>query len=179
MSFRKYAGDYRLENIPDKKGVLKTEVVYRGAYYRFTGSAEELASAKPRLVVGGLLFCIAQIISVTLNTRCARCMWVILPQSFAILAGALMAAGIWTLLRAPERMTREYAEKTHNRINGGSLMAMLLSGAAFISSVISAIVYRAELMLPADIFYIILLFVSALGAAYCFVNRRASAIREY
>jgi hypothetical protein len=47
---RKYVGDYRLENVPDRRGKLKTVPVYRGPLFRFKAQEKRLAVAKRRLL---------------------------------------------------------------------------------------------------------------------------------
>lgn len=177
MSSRKYANDYRLENIETKSGKLKTVAVYSGASYMFEASSETLATAKKQLTGCVLVFWIAQFTALFLNTRCARCMWVIMPQAFALLAFGFVSVAVWMLIRAEDKMTREYAQNIYNRFSGGSLMAMLLNGAALIGSLIAAVMFRNELYLPADIFYITLTAVAQAVCIFCFIKRYVVRIR--
>ena len=45
---RKYVGDYRLENVPDRRGKLKTVPVYRGLLFRFKAEESKVKAAKSR-----------------------------------------------------------------------------------------------------------------------------------
>ena len=177
MSFRKYAGDYRLENVPDKSGKLKTVAVYKGDGYGLSASPEETAAARPVVIACVLLFWAAQFIALMLNTRCARCMWVLMPQGFALLAFGFATVGAWMFLRAKEPMTREYAERMRDRVSGGSFMAMVLNGAALIGSLIAAILYRDELYIPQDVVYIAMLALAQGACVYSFLNRKTAEIR--
>ncbi len=177
MSSRKYANDYRLENIETKSGKLKTVAVYGGASYVFEAGAETLAAAKKQLAGCVLVFWIAQFTALFLNTRCARCMWVIMPQAFALLAFGFVSVAVWMLIRAEDKMTREYAQKTRDRFSGGALMAMLLNGTALIGSLIAAVMFRKELYLPADIFYITLTALAQAVCIFAFIKRDVVKIR--
>lgn len=178
MSFRKYVGDYRLENVPDKSGKLKTVAVYKGDGYDFSASDEEVSAVRPLMIACVLLFWAAQFIALLLNTRCARCMWVLMPQGFSLLAFGFATVGVWMFLRAQVPMTREYAERMRDRFSGGSFMAMMLNGAALIGALIAVFLYRDELNVPHDAVYIAMLFL-AQGACICsFLNRRITDIRN-
>ncbi len=177
MSFRKYAGDYRLENVPGRSGKLRTVAVYKGDGYGFSADDGELRRAKPQLIGCVLLFWLSQLIALSLNTRCARCMWVLMPQAFALLAFGFVTVGVWMLLRARLPMTREYAERMRDRFSGGALMAMLLNGAALIGSLIAAVMFRNELMLPADIIFVVLLALAQAACVLCFVRRSCVEVR--
>ncbi|MBE6758508.1 MAG: hypothetical protein E7554_00265 [Ruminococcaceae bacterium] len=177
MSFRKYVGDYRLENVPDKSGRLKTKAVYKGDGYELSASPEDTAAAKPLMIVCVLLFWAAQLVALLLNTRCARCMWVLMPQAFALLAFGFASVGAWMFLRAQAPMTREYAERMRDRFSGGSFMAMILNGAALIGAVIAAFLYKDELFIPQDIVYIAMLTLAQGACVYSFINRKAADVR--
>jgi len=178
MSFRKYAGDYRLENVPGKSGKLKTVAVYKGDGYGFSAPAEEIAAARPMMIVGVLLFWAAQFTALLLNTRCARCMWVLMPQAFSLLAFGLATVGAWMFLRAKVPMTREYAERMRDRVSGGSFMAMLLNGAALIGAIIAVFLYKDELNIPQDVVYIAMLVLAQGAGVYGFLNRKITDIRK-
>lgn len=177
MSSRKYVNDYRLENVETKSGKLKTVPVYRGSSYVFEAEGETLAAAKKQLAGCVLVFWIAQVTALFLNTRCSRCMWVLMPQAFSLLAFGIASVGVWMLLRADDKMTREYAQKTRDRVSGGTLMGMLLNGTALIGSIIAAVMYRKELKLPADIFYITMLVLAQTACVVSFFRRSAVKIR--
>lgn len=177
MSFRKYAGDYGLENVPGKSGKLKTVAVYKGAGYEFVSAEGTLSRARPVLAVCAVAFWAAQLLALSLNTRCARCMWMLMPQGFSLLAFGFVTVGVWMLLRAKPPMTREYAERMRDRFSGGALMAMLLNGAALIGALIAAVMFRGELMLPADIIYIIMLAAAQAACVVCFMRRSCLEIR--
>ncbi len=177
MSFRKYAGDYRLENVTGRSGKLKTVAVYKGDGYAFAASPEELSAVKPVVIACVLLFWAAQFVALLLNTRCARCMWVLMPQAFALLAFGFATVGAWMFLRAQVPMTREYAERMRDRFSGGSFMAMMLNGAALIGAIIAAFLYRDELFIPQDVVYIAMLTLAQGACVYSFINRKTTDVR--
>ncbi len=177
MSFRKYAGDYGLENVPGKSGKLKTVAVYKGADYVLESTQEDVRSAKPYLGGCVIIFWLAQLGALSMSTYCARCMWVSMPQAFSLLAFGFATVGVWMLLRAKNPMTREYAERMRDRFTGGSFMAMLLGGAALIGGLLAAALSPERLMLPQDVFYLILLALALAAAVFCFVRRNILSVR--
>lgn len=177
MSSRKYAGDYRLENVPGRSGKLKTVAVYRGAEYFLQFRPELFAALRQQIKIAVGVYWVSQLASFLLNTRLARCAWVVMPQAFSLLPFGYLTVGVMMLMKAQEPMTREYAEKMRDRFSGGSLIASVFCGAAFIGALVGAIILRAELKTASDIIYIILLAISLAACVVCFRGRRCVQIK--
>lgn len=175
MISRKYTGDYRLENQTEADGTIKTVPVYRGAYYVF--EFEKKRTYAIRLYGAcALVFWVAVLTGLLLNTRCARSLWVVFPQVLSLLPAGYASVGIWDMIKAPDQMIREKAEHVRDRISGGALAALILASASVIGSGVTAALYWEELILPADAFYIIMQLAAVAALTIMFINRRYSRV---
>lgn len=128
MVSRKYTGDYRLENITDRRGRIRTVPVYRGDWYSFCESAETVRRTKRLCCILSAL-CLAMFLPVLfVNAPCGHVMYITLPFAALIIPIYFLLAGCARLLTAKDRVTREHSDKILPRITGSALSAMLLSG---------------------------------------------------
>lgn len=136
MGIRKYANDYRLENISVGKGKLKTVPVYAGKYFRFT--APEAVVRRMRVLypvcwgVGALAWLAVMWMDLH-ETKLSWC--VLLPMAAAALCLFFEGGGIYRLLTAKEQVTREHHDKLYDRVAGASLCHLISGGLAVAGSI--------------------------------------------
>lgn len=128
MVSRKYTGDYRLENVTDKRGKIRTVPVYRGDWYSFCESAGTVRRAK-------LLYCVLSALCLVMflpilfvNAPCSRIMYITLPAAAMVFPLYFLLAGCRRLLTAKDRVTREHSDKIQPRFISCTLFMMLFSG---------------------------------------------------
>ena len=168
MASRKYLGDYRLENV-EKNGKLKTVAVYRGKHYGFR-NPEALRKERPKLIACAAAFWFFQLAALTVRTRCAHYIFVIMPMAFAMLPFWFTSMGLYTALTVKGSMIHEQADKLESRFSGGSLIAAALSGAALTGSFV---VFFLIGQIPAagDILFVFSAAAQTLAAVLCFRSR--------
>ena len=76
MVSRKYASDYRLENIEGKNGKIVTKPVYRGDLFGFLKPTEEIKRLKTIFIATTVMEWCLYFLSLLLNTRAGRTMYV-------------------------------------------------------------------------------------------------------
>lgn len=127
MGARKYAGDYRLENVPGKGGKLRTVPVYRGAYFRFSSPPDRLRRAKRNCVIFLCAASAGLLVPMLLTGDLLRRWYVVLPLVLALVP----AFGLWRsaclLLRAGERIIREHKEQMQERMAARSIALLILA----------------------------------------------------
>ena len=127
MVSRKYVGDYRLENVTDRRGKLKTVPVYRGPLFRFTADEKTLKAAKGRCLALTVLLTAALLVTLVLHSELLQRIYVVMPLVLSILPTALIWAGVYHLFTAGPALPRDKSDKIHNRFAGWSIVLLALS----------------------------------------------------
>ncbi|MBQ0071947.1 MAG: hypothetical protein KBS81_08895 [Spirochaetales bacterium] len=110
MVSRKYASDYRLENVTDKKGRLVTVPVYRGDTFSFERPEDEMKRIKSTFVAFLVLQIVLFFIPLFLNSQSARTIYVSLPylaMAFPLLGEADAVSTFWTLKKDVRRSEKD------------------------------------------------------------------------
>lgn len=127
MVSRKYVGDYRLENITDRRGKLKTVPVYRGPLFRFKAEGKTLKIAKRRLLLLTALATAALLVTMLLRSQLLTRIYVVMPLVLSILPAVLLWMGVYNLFTAGESVRRDQSDRIHNRFAGWSVVLIVLS----------------------------------------------------
>ena len=127
MVSKKYVGDYRLENVLDRHGRLKTVPVYRGPMFRFKAGEATLKSAKLRNVLLLAVSSAALLLPLLFPTEILSDIWAALPLAMCLLPTVLLWMGIYELFTAGEKVPRDKCDRIHNRFAGWSIVLVILS----------------------------------------------------
>ena len=127
MVSRKYVGDYRLENITDRRGKIKTVPVYRGPLFRFKAEGKTLKIAKRRLLLLTALATAALLVTMLLHSQLLTRIYVVMPLVLSILPAVLLWMGVYNLFTAGESVRRDQSDRIHNRFAGWSVVLIVLS----------------------------------------------------
>jgi len=136
MVSRKYTGDYRLENVLDAGGQLKTVPVYRGPYFRFTASAEVIRRTKLRLLILTLISSIALLAALLIPADVLRHLYAILPLVFCLPPAVLIWQSVWIIFRAGEKARREDRDRICDGLRAWSLVLLILSVLSLIGQIV-------------------------------------------
>ena len=176
MISRKYLDDYRVEQVTDTKGRVRSEAVYVGGDYYLL----------PQVIKGDrrLIFCLSVLIWPALIgamvpiTRAAGIMYVMLPFIFSMFPMFFVTGAAFSLLREEEVMRRESAEKIARRLPPCSFAVMALSGAAFLGVVITAVISWNGFV-AWDILFTALCAAICAASAFMFIKcRKIKAVRK-
>ena len=127
---KKYVGNYRLENVPDRRGKLKTVPVYRGPLFRFTAEEGTLKKAKKRFLLLIALITAALLATMLLQADVLSRIYVVMPLVLCFLPTVLLWLGIHDLHYAGDSLQRDQSDRINNRFSGWSIV---LSALAFLS----------------------------------------------
>ena len=127
MISRKYTGDYRLENVLDSGGKLKTIPVYRGPYFCFSAPAKEIRRTKLRLLILTLISSFSLLAALLLPAAVLRHLYAILPLVLCLPPIVLIWQSIWTMFRAGEKARREDRDRICDGLRAWSLVLLILS----------------------------------------------------
>ena len=144
MVSRKYVGDYRLENVPDRRGKLKTVPVYRGPLFRFKAEESKVKAAKRRCLL--LTF---------LETAA------VMPLVLCILPTVLLWMGLYNLFTAGETVPRDRCDRIHNRFAGWSVVLLVLSAFSMIGQITAYIGSSTAENVPVTICTVVIMFCAA------------------
>ena len=136
MITRKYTGDYRLENVLDAGGNLKTVPVYRGPYFRFCAPAAEIRRTKLRLMLLILASSAALLLALILPAPVLQRLYSILPLVLCLLPTVLLWQSIWTMFRAGEKARREDRDRICDGFAAWSLVLLILSALSIVGQII-------------------------------------------
>ena len=127
MGARKYAGDYRLENVPGKGGKLRTVPVYRGAFYRFSSPPDRLRRAKKNCIIFLCAASVGLLLPMLLTGELLRRWYVLFPLVLALVPAFGLWRSAYHLLRAGERVIREHKEQMQERFAARSIALLILA----------------------------------------------------
>ncbi|MBO4326072.1 MAG: hypothetical protein J5950_02230 [Clostridia bacterium] len=134
MLNKKYVGDYRLENMKDKKGKVVTKPVYKGTYYVFEKPADKVRSEVRLIAAFTLLAILFFVLAVAFysNKGFSAQYYTLVPFLVCVFPLLYLAIAAFYLLKSgnsPESpVTRERKDKMHERLAKSSFVIMLLSG---------------------------------------------------
>lgn len=171
MKERKYKEDYGFRTFFTDKGREKREAVYQGDYFRFSGGPAECKTARAWALGTACLFLLFYLIYMRLNTPSGRCMYVMPVSACALLPFVYWCMGLFTLYRAPEKMTRLQKENGIGRVLRSSIGCTVLLFIACIGDVLYILIAlkdRAGAELPG----FALLCCAAVVALGCFLKAR-------
>lgn len=135
MVSKKYVGDYRLENVPDRRGKLKTVPVYRGPLFRFKAGEQTLKTAKRRLILLTALATAALLAAMLLRSEILSRIYIVMPLVLSILPAVLLWMGIYDLLTAGDSVRRDQSDRIQNRLTGWSVVLTVLSAFSLIGQI--------------------------------------------
>lgn len=127
MISRKYVGDYRLENVPDRKGRLRTVPVYQGPVFRFTAAPQALRNTKIRCAALAAIGTAALLGTLLSPAAILRRWYARVPLVLCAPTMAEVWAGVIGLLGAGKALTREQRDKMAPRIVGWGLATAILA----------------------------------------------------
>ena len=173
MKERKYKEDYGFRTYIDKKGREKREAVYKGDYFRYRGGQEEKNKALVFAAVCTGLFLIFYIIYMKLSTPSAYCMYVLPLAACALIVLVYWIMGLFSMWRAPERMTRLQKENGIGRVLRSSVGCGVILLMASIGDIIYMLV-SLKGSFAKEIPGFALLCCAAMAAMGCFLRIRDS-----
>ena len=169
MSYRKYLQDYQIEEYVDEKGRVRNRAIYVAGDYVLSPTIPK--NDRYYMLAATILSWLTLIGSLIPRTHASELAYVILPFVFSALPMFFMTGAVVALLLDNEQLTRERADKIVNRIPLCPLIATVLSGAAFIGLVVSAIISWKD-MLVGDIFFGALSLLTAACASFVYIKCR-------
>jgi len=124
---RKYKESYRLVEDGARPGQRRAE--YTGSYYRYPeGSLPQKRRAlRAALWVG--CYWLAALAYLKTGRATSRCLYALVPFMIGVIPGAYALMGLFTALRAPERMTVVQRENGPGRITRAALGCGVFSSA--------------------------------------------------
>ncbi len=173
MVSRKYVGDYRLENVPDRRGKLKTVPVYRGPLFRFSADEKTLKTAKRRVLALTAVLTAALLVTLLLPSELLQRLYVVMPLVLSIIPAMLLWTGVYHLFTAGPAVPRDKCDKIHNRFAGWSVVLTALSALSLFGQLASYFTGSA-----ADIPVTFCTAVMAACAAWLFAGKKDLRMEE-
>ena len=137
MVSRKYVGDYRLENVPDRRGKLKTVPVYRGPLFRFKAENGVVKAAKRRLLLLTALATASLLVTMLLRSEFLTRIYIVMPLVLSILPVALLWMGVYNLITAGGSVRRDQSDRIYNRFAGWSVVLVVISAFSLAGQIIA------------------------------------------
>ena len=129
MGYKKYAKDYEIEYVPQPGKKRDRAVrIYVGPYFQFRVSAERVRLLRWLYLAGVMTAFFFLLLPMSLNGALSRIWYVQIPAAAAWIPWVLVAASVWRLWTAKEKMEREHNDLLGGRMSGACLFLMILSG---------------------------------------------------
>lgn len=141
---RRYVGDYRLENVRDSRGKLRTVPVYRGTRFRF-----EEANRRARLLAPAVIASAAEAPLLAVNSDLMRTWFVSAPIVLGLIPLILLWTVVVRLFTVKREFRREDRDLFENRFPVSTLLFGVLNAAAAITGSIASLRIPKELLLCA------------------------------
>ena len=174
MVSRKYVGDYRLENVPDRRGKLKTVPVYRGPLFRFKAEESKVKAAKRRCLLLTFLETVALLITMILHSEMLSRIYVVMPLVLSILPTVLLWMGLYNLFTAGETVPRDRCDRIHNRFAGWSVVLLVFSAFSLIGQITAYIGSSTSENVPVTVCTVVIM----LCAAFLFGGKKDLLMEE-
>ncbi len=123
MVSRKYAGDYRLENVKDKNGKLVTKAVYRGEIFGFVRPGEEMRRIRRTFLISTVCEWVFLFAFLFINSDKGRVLYVSLPM----IAAAFPLLGQSDTVGLLYRKSGEYKREEKDRVTERLLSCVFIS----------------------------------------------------
>lgn len=123
MVSRKYAGDYRLENVRNRNGKLVTKAVYRGEIFGFVRSEEEIRNLRRIFLISTICEWVFLFAFLFINSDKGRVLYVSLPM----IAAAFPLLGQSDVVGLLYRKSGEYKRQERDRVNGHLVSYVFIS----------------------------------------------------
>ena len=158
MAFQKnrYKDDYKYERYYTPSGRIKYRTVYVGKSYVYAAGPEALH--KDRVLFGAVCAVLwaLLLVSLFLNGLLGRLWWVVMPQAFVLIPLSFLTGGVWRFLFSKTPLDRESGDIVSGRPATCCAFQFVLHGVSFLGGVVSVILFRAFLVMPDDILFLIL-----------------------
>ena len=135
MVSKKYVGDYRLENVLDEKGRLRTVPVYRGPLFRFKADEERLKRGKRRSALLLAAATAALLLTLLLRSDILSGLWVAMPLALSLLPAVLLWMGAYERFTAGAKLPRDKCDRIHHRFAAWSIVLAALSALSLMGQV--------------------------------------------
>ncbi len=153
MISKKYAADYRLENVRDKQGRLKTVAVYRGTRYTFKASPQAVRRAAVLFAFFTALSILCFGTALFLNTEVLHRFYVLFPFLGCLLPLGYLSIAVFYIFTATPPFTRERRDKICDRTAYTTILLMIFSGLSAVGATLSCVFHDAPFDWQAAIYF--------------------------
>ncbi len=171
MKERKYKEDYGFRYFADHRGKEKREAVYQGDFFVYEGGAPARKRALTESLALGALFAALYFIYMKLRTPSSGCMYVLPVAACALVVLAYWAMGVFTLWRAPLKVTRLQKENGVGRVLRSSVGCAVLLGMACVGDILFMLLSLKERFVE-ELPGFALLACAGMAAMGCFLRAR-------
>lgn len=178
MSYKKYASDFKMEwkDRPGKKP--KTVPVYYGPRFDYTAPEAELARLRRLLPLLSFPACAVFVLSLFLDGRIPRQIYVILPYFCSFLPHCYLCGAVGGFLIRRPYLTREQNDHIPRRIGRCAVALTVLEAYALCAGIAAAVINRASLSPAADFAFLACAAFSLVCAAILTRQRPLLATQE-
>jgi len=170
---RKYTKDYRVEARLTKRGAVRDEAIYCGAYFKFSRPREAIRRC--------LRFHSAAELGIALSIiapmcfPCAYCkqIYIVLPLVLSLLPVWFLFMALYRVQTAGEKVIREHRDKIANRFPTAALFQLIAAGLVLIGTVVFIIIGALQAV---DWIFSALALLRAAAAVPIFLRRRDFAM---
>lgn len=169
MSSKKYANDYRLENVKNKKGKIVTKPIYRGDIYYFEREESVVSKRKITILVFTILEVIIFISALFLNSASGRVVYILLP--YLLVAFPLLGQidGVYTLFNIKSGCTRAEKDKVESKLVSYFFLTMIFSFSSVLGHIVHAFISGEDVV---DLFYLFLTLIIGALSLSAFLFRK-------
>ncbi|MBQ4312776.1 MAG: hypothetical protein IJC18_01075 [Clostridia bacterium] len=178
MVSRKYANEYRLQNVTDSRGKIKTVPVYYGDYYVFEADRQDMLLTRNTYLVATVAIWLMLGTALCMDSYSTRVLYVVLPAAICVLPLFYLSLAVWDILFGiDKRMIHEKADLISSRTAACPLFLAVFSGMSFIGYIPSLFSNKDILILPADILFGIAMLAVAAISVLLYLRRGALSMK--
>ena len=135
----KYNRDYRLETFLDEKGKMRTKAVYCGDNYFYKNPEKNTEQSRRLVGIISILTWIIWFFALVTDSSVFRKFYVVMPYVFIPIPLYYLCCGSLKIWLKKEPFTHEQADHINNRLPGGAMVTVILSGISLIGVVVKVI----------------------------------------
>ena len=146
MVSKKYTKDYRVEARLTKRGVVCDEAIYCGDYFTFSRPREDVRRSMWYLSAAELGIALSILAPMCFPCAYCRQMYVVLPLVLCLIPVFFLAAALYRVRSAGEKVIREHRDKIANRFPACALLQLIGTGLVLIGSVVFVILGEPDVI---------------------------------
>lgn len=172
--FKKYKDDYEYKETAKEDGTVEKQFIYSGEYYQNNMTARQKNILNYSTFLCSAFSVCLFITAGFLNNDGAHCLYVVLPYICIFLPSVYFLSAVFTIWKAPEKLTREKYDNSYGRCRRMPVLNIVLSAICIICDVVFIMQNKKQIVIGKELLFLSLfLLVIIINFVFLRINNAA------